>query len=101
MQQIFTLNVINLIKRGFIHIFKEILNLFVNFAQVTPVTIVINMFIMGKKLSYVIAVKNGLIKNVPDLQYINIRGSQQIVMKLGTVGLANLSFLQLKQLPTL
>ena len=56
---------------------------------------------MGKKLSYVIAVKNGLIKNVPDLQYINIRGSQQIVMKLGTVGLANVSFLQLKQLPTL
>ena len=44
---------------------------------------------MGKKLSYVMAVKSGVIKNVLDLQYINILGSQQIVMKLGTVGPAN------------
>ena len=31
----------------------------------------------------------GLIKNVLDLQYINILGSQQTVMKFGTVGPAN------------
>ena len=35
------------------------------------------------------AVKIGLIKNVQVLQHIHILGSQQIVMKLGTVGLAN------------
>ena len=62
------------------------LNLFVNFAQITPVTTAINMFTIGKKLSYVMAVKIGLIKNLQVLQYINILGSQQIVMKLGTAG---------------
>ena len=44
---------------------------------------------MGKKLSYVMAVRSELIKNVLDLQYINILGSQQIVMKFGAVGPAN------------
>ena len=41
---------------------------FVNFVQITPVTTVINMFTTGKKLSYVMAVRSGLMKNVLDLQ---------------------------------
>ena len=76
-------------KGSFFNKFKEILNLFVNFAQITLVTTVINIFTMGKKLSYAMAVKIGLIKNVLDLYYINILDYQQVVIKLGTVGPAN------------
>ena len=77
------------LKRGFLNIFKDILNLFVIFPQIAPVTTVINMFIMAKKLSYEMAVKIRLIKNFQVLKHIHILGSQQRVMKLGTVGLAN------------
>ena len=69
-------------KGSFLNKFKEILNLFVNFAQITLVTTVINIFTMGKKLSYAMAVKIGLIKNVLDLHYINILDYQQVVIKL-------------------
>ena len=65
--------------------------MFVNFAQITPVTTVINMFIMGIKLSYVMTVKIGLMKKVQVLQYINILGSQKIVMKLGEKNLMKLN----------
>ena len=69
-------------KGSFLNKFKEILNLFVNFPQITLVTTVINIFTMGKKLSYAMAVKIGLIKNVLDLHYINILDYQQVVIKL-------------------
>ena len=49
------------------------------------------MFIMGIKLSYVMTVKIGLMKKVQVLQYINILGSQKIVMKLGEKNLMKLN----------
>ena len=76
-------------KKDFLNIFKEILNLFVYFAHITPVTTVISMFIMGENLPYAMAVKTGLIKNVWVSQYMKILGFQQIVMKLGPVGPAS------------
>ena len=47
-----------------------------------------HVYYMQKAISCV-GCQTGLTKNVLDLQYINILGSQQIVMKLGTVGPAN------------